>query len=284
VGGVPGAFAGPAVADLLNKASTKFANQAIGHVALGVRPLVDKLMPGAEKLAASKIPELLNRGAPLASRLASAGGTIAQRADAQPFEDQPARTPGTPGTNGQLGAQLGAAPGIVESDPVNMQRLDSGIARGWFGLTNGYYGDASEDNPNFVDYKTGVMNAIKDNGQSPTINPKLAANVMFANPDQREAFINAITAKRQLGASMPLTRGPTDVIGNIFHPEAQAAKGQIVETLSKAIGGGEEGKKAIQRILNGLDSKKSKFEKLTKLLQSNPSINKAMTLGGGNGV
>jgi hypothetical protein len=127
------------------------------------------------------------------------------------------------------------------------------------------------------------MHFLTDNGQSKEINPRLAANVMFVNPEQRKSFLTGLDAQDQLKASMPQTRGPLDVIGNIFHPEGQAASGQIIDSAGAALGGGEEGKKAIRRILNGPGSKQSKFKKITALIQSNAQVNEAQKLGGGNG-
>jgi hypothetical protein len=281
-GGPLGALLTHGAAQIAQKVGSGAVNRTIGELAAGVRPLTEQLMPAAEGLANSGIPGAIGSAALPASRLAGALGSQYVNGEDQ----SPPAMPSNPATFVQPGQA-----GIIESDPVNMQRINSGIDLEWYNQTKGLYGPPGDDNPTYQQFKQGAMWALHDNGQSKVINPRLAANVMFQDPKQKENYLKTAEAQEKLQTAFPVadrTLGPVgSIAGGLFHPEASAARGDILKAAGEATGGGKEMESAVNRILRAPGSQAGKFQKIMSLIRTaNPAGAQDLALGQGvgNGV
>jgi hypothetical protein len=270
---------------------TRLANAAAGTV-LGYG-----LQKGLGRLGvkgAALMNTLANKAPGIAENLAENTGAV-QTVSAglgSLISPQSAAVPPGTATAGYAGGRTGAptsAPGPIESDPVNMGRIENGLNMAWLQQTRGLYGPANESNQLYKRFHDSAMYALTDNGQSAQINPRLAANLMFQDPKQKEAYLKTIDAQEKLESAFP-TAGRTmglagSVFGGIGHPEASAAHASIVKAVSDAAGGGKEVESAVNRILRGTGSQQEKFAKLMNIIKvANPQGAQAMALGGGNGV
>lgn len=262
----------------LGYGAKRFGEKAADIAGATSVPLLKKLAAASKggilrKLGAN--PELAGTvGAGIGSVAGQTAGTVAGSPDVV-----------AAGMTGQ-GAAPGN-PGEVESDPVNMNRLNAGIATEFMQATQGYYGGPDNSNPIFQRFHDSMMTAMKDNGQSDKINPRLAAGIMFQNPEQRDSYIKGLEAEQKMGKAFPVAApalGPQNLLGGLFHPERGAAKSDILKAVADATGNDKGIQSAANRILNGTASQDVKFKKLMDMIRTaNPQLAEAQKLGGTNG-
>jgi len=272
---------------------TILSRMAIGSlVGAGAQKLTGaagiKALSGLAGLA-RKLPGLANKIAANPNAAATVGGGLASLfANGKPPEG--IETPGQIPID-ETGNASQEPQGLIESDPVNMQRIDEGIQREFIKQTNGFYGAPDESNPTFTEFRDTVLWALKDQGESPAINPKLAANVMFSDPKQREKFLAAIDADQRIRSNWEgaaPTFG-TPVLGSIggavqgfLKPEAQAAKASLMTAIKDATGGDKAMENAINTILTRRGSEKEKFDKIMAIIRkAQPVGARALELGRG---
>jgi hypothetical protein len=237
VGGPVGAIAANALGGVVNSATSKLANKAIGTAALGVRPAAEALMPAAEKLASSGLGGIVEKATPEAARLAA----YSVRKNIQ--DNDPA---------GLSDQSIKAIQGDSKNTNTFNDAIVQGINNQWYMQTAGLMGKPDTTNKQYTQFAQGVMYALTNQGKT-GIDPHKAASILFLDPSDQQQYVKAIDALTKAQGNLPEASGAMGLINRLtagmLNTKASSARGALEKAVEEITGGGAQAK----AVMNQLD-------------------------------
>jgi hypothetical protein len=244
-GAVGGFIAGSTLGPVANKLISGAGNSATGKIAgfLSKSPLAENIgraltnnasaiTSGAARSAAAVTPTVMNalQGQPSAqtpsANIPATGTTIATPPSAY-------QSPNTSQTRDLLGNDI--------TTPAYTQAVQDGLARIWYRETGAspQAGPPTKDNPLFVRFTNGLLDAVKTNGQ---VDPTKIGPLLFNSKSQGENYVNYAKAKLQAQSAAQSAPASTGFIGSnisgtsLTNNAAFNSKQQLINSLESIAG------------------------------------------------